>query len=619
VTPQNGRIVIIRTGDAAGVFYYDKTSSTTVDDIDVIVGPGSVGRFLRLAGGSGGSIAAGARVNKVANVEALFDIVSVSDNDLYQTLGYSTEGVGANLYRYDASSTSTIDGGFVLPGPGGTLSFSGTTFNGDEGDGGRFIAVDQTVADVAIFGGLFNGVADDYNAFLRSELTARTTGKKLVSSATGISTVSATLNIQCNCDLENVTLSVAATSVSPVVRVGSTTGSSGEPYQLNVILPKVTNTLKVGAGWSGFDSTVGVEIGNLYESRVRVPLIQGFGIGLDCGGYTQGFVYNEVFLGSLWSNKINLQIKPHSVNGWANENVFYGGRFYHSSAEGDTVAGIVQLKLSNPTGSAIAPPNNNVFIKPSLEGDEPQYHLDIEGSDNTFLNPRIEVPSGNGRVRFYSQSSRDTANNRLIGPQTLGIDYTFDGALSPMNHVDSARGNNSMDVTGAGLSIVNRTSSGETAPHLQGFESDQSAIDKSASSTNWTYRLYANGLSIKGASSTYARIKMTSGGFLYLGNGSVAADAYIGGVAGGFRVGGLLEPYTDLGFAIGSGARRWNYVVAKTLYTGSGSVLITSGNGSPEGALSAPVGSMYTRTDGGAGSTLYIKESGSGNTGWVAK
>lgn len=44
-----------------------------------------------------------------------------------------------------------------------------------------------------------------------------------------------------------------------------------------------------------------------------------------------------------------------------------------------------------------------------------------------------------------------------------------------------------------------------------------------------------------------------------------------------------------------------------------------SGAGSPEGAVSANVGALYSRTDGGAGTTLYVKESGSGNTGWVAK
>lgn len=42
-----------------------------------------------------------------------------------------------------------------------------------------------------------------------------------------------------------------------------------------------------------------------------------------------------------------------------------------------------------------------------------------------------------------------------------------------------------------------------------------------------------------------------------------------------------------------------------------------SNSGSPEGAVIAPIGSTYRRNDGGAGSSLYIKESGSGNTGWV--
>lgn len=45
----------------------------------------------------------------------------------------------------------------------------------------------------------------------------------------------------------------------------------------------------------------------------------------------------------------------------------------------------------------------------------------------------------------------------------------------------------------------------------------------------------------------------------------------------------------------------------------------SSGTGSPESVVTAPVGSLYTRTDGGAGSTLYVKESGSGSTGWSAK
>jgi hypothetical protein len=46
---------------------------------------------------------------------------------------------------------------------------------------------------------------------------------------------------------------------------------------------------------------------------------------------------------------------------------------------------------------------------------------------------------------------------------------------------------------------------------------------------------------------------------------------------------------------------------------------ILSGSGTPEGAITAPVGSIFMRTDGGAGTSFYVKQSGTGNTGWVGK
>jgi hypothetical protein len=53
--------------------------------------------------------------------------------------------------------------------------------------------------------------------------------------------------------------------------------------------------------------------------------------------------------------------------------------------------------------------------------------------------------------------------------------------------------------------------------------------------------------------------------------------------------------------------------------------IITSGNfkrgaGSPNGSVTGNPGDLYTNTSGGANTTLYVKESGTGtNTGWVAK
>jgi len=50
-----------------------------------------------------------------------------------------------------------------------------------------------------------------------------------------------------------------------------------------------------------------------------------------------------------------------------------------------------------------------------------------------------------------------------------------------------------------------------------------------------------------------------------------------------------------------------------------GNTMITTGVGSPENAVSANIGSMYLRTDGGALTTFYVKETGSGKIGWSAK
>lgn len=52
---------------------------------------------------------------------------------------------------------------------------------------------------------------------------------------------------------------------------------------------------------------------------------------------------------------------------------------------------------------------------------------------------------------------------------------------------------------------------------------------------------------------------------------------------------------------------------------GSSAPTINSGSGTPEGVVTAIVGSQFMRTDGGAGTSFYVKESGTGNTGWVAK
>lgn len=82
---------------------------------------------------------------------------------------------------------------------------------------------------------------------------------------------------------------------------------------------------------------------------------------------------------------------------------------------------------------------------------------------------------------------------------------------------------------------------------------------------------------------------------------------------------GAFRPFTDANGSLGDVAARWEDTYSQRFRPGAGAVIWTSGSGTPEGAVTAPVGSLFTRTDGGANTTLYVKESGSSNTGWVAK
>jgi len=101
--------------------------------------------------------------------------------------------------------------------------------------------------------------------------------------------------------------------------------------------------------------------------------------------------------------------------------------------------------------------------------------------------------------------------------------------------------------------------------------------------------------------------------FAVLGDGNIQSFLALNGATKN------LNPVTDNSFDVGSSTKRLKQLYAVDLKAGDGSTKWTTGAGSPEGNLIANIGSIYTRTDGSTGNTLYIKESGTGSTGWVAK
>lgn len=81
---------------------------------------------------------------------------------------------------------------------------------------------------------------------------------------------------------------------------------------------------------------------------------------------------------------------------------------------------------------------------------------------------------------------------------------------------------------------------------------------------------------------------------------------------------GTIYPFASGTMLLGNASNFFSQVRATQFITGAGASL-RGGEGSPEGVVTAVVGSLYSRIDGGAGTSLYVKQSGTGNTGWVAK
>lgn len=105
------------------------------------------------------------------------------------------------------------------------------------------------------------------------------------------------------------------------------------------------------------------------------------------------------------------------------------------------------------------------------------------------------------------------------------------------------------------------------------------------------------------ASNTANTITITGGTWQSASNEyvyQVSWPVYLGSATGPWR---RLYVKDDIRFGIGPS-------------NGTTVIWIKQGAGSPEGVVTANVGSLYMRTDGALGTCLYVKESGTGNTGW---
>jgi hypothetical protein len=140
-----------------------------------------------------------------------------------------------------------------------------------------------------------------------------------------------------------------------------------------------------------------------------------------------------------------------------------------------------------------------------------------------------------------------------------------------------------------------------------------------AAGANSVYGVYVEGQSNVTVDGAFFAQYTTNYSVYIAGNGAdsgVIANVYAASAAP-VSINGAVPfvTYNNQWTGFNSGAQ----IFAQNGFSTNGNVTWTSGLAAPNGVVTAPTGSLYSKTAGGAGATLWVKESGSGNTGWVAK
>ena len=372
----------------------------------------------------------------------------------------------------------------------------------------------------------------------------------------GTFTTASTITVKGNLDASGAVVNYSGTGVA--VQVGVT----GSPtFRKTVTLPRVVHTGKTGVGWATVAGTTGVLILNWYSGQVMVPHVQSFETGLTVRGAARGCVYSNITIGHLDNNKVN-QLVAADATGWSNQQVFIGGRFSHNSSEGSAVSDTRHIGMTTGLPN---PPNNNLWINPSLEGDTAEYHVELAGTNNQFLNTRWEVTGG---ARVWLRA--DARDNQILwgyGSFTLAVTREI-GELR--NQILTSR-YWEVPVTGKGVVIENTGSSSDPALSVMAAGGISSGADQT---TDWRVKIAAQYSDFKRSTDANPRVRVDGeNGRLWLGPGGATALARYLANLGSSAIsvnGGNLVPGTNNALDLGQASFLWRYIRAATaLQTGA--------------------------------------------------
>lgn len=381
--------------------------------------------------------------NGMGRVKLLKHVVD-GHNLLYQDDFYKGE-VGSRVpntntifevrYAFELAEDITIPSGCVLKFEGGSISGAYTLTLNDttiEGTPTINVVLDGTIANNKVYAEWFgvkpgnNNIGGNNTAFTNYIIPSMEnispdypyTPKTLCSETSFSYSTPLEFSGKYNINF-NGSISYTGIANSTAIKIGRDSQRTTERRFHIFNLDGDSSLIKNG---SSINDYVGLDFVNVKNCKMQCDYCGGFSYALRLHGKNQGCASNIVEISNIGKESYNAIKLLATGTGWVNENLFICGSItnYTSNPCHDEAIGI---HIDSSQSEYLA--NNNLFIKPNLEGQHIAFKID-SGNDNTLFEARLEEvdnpiiydgteSTGTNTIVYSDKANINIATSSLIG------------------------------------------------------------------------------------------------------------------------------------------------------------------------------------------------------------